>query len=1019
MRPYIIAISWLVATLFVSPPMASTLLAQLADEDIVKRDPAAATKLESRLVGLPSQVTLEGLRAGEGYFSADGKFLIYQSEQVSGNPFFQIFVMNLADGTTQQVSPGIGKTTCAWIHPDGKRMLFASTHDDPDAEKKQRDELKKRSEGTQDRYAWDYDEFFEIYSVDRDELGKKPKYTNLTKAKGYDAEGSYSPDGKQIVFASNRSAFDGRMKPEVAKIFEVDKTYMMEIYIMNADGTDVRRLTDTLGYDGGPFFAPDGKRICWRRFAENGATAEIMTMNLDGSDQRPLTKLNAMSWAPFFHPSGKYLVFTTNRHGFENFELYLVSTDGGEPIRATYTNGFDGLPVFSPDGKKLVWTRQVGEPGPSGRPPGQIFRADWNHAAALEALGLGDAPPENPKEVQRRAVESAKLSSADFSRDDVARHVAYLCRPELEGRMTGSPGEQMATEYVAAYFDHLGLKPAGAEGTYFQKFQFPAGAALGPNNAMSYSTGEKQTDLTLDKDWRPLSFSASGSIDPTNIVFAGYGMFAPKTEQNEGYDSFAQLDVKDKWVMVLRFMPENITPERRQYLAAFSSLRDKARKARDLGAKGIIVVSGPTSRVREQLVPLQRDAALSGTSVAVVSITDDVARQWLLAAKKDLNEVQTLLDSGNPTSGFDLSLKVVAQIDVEQVIQIGQNVVARLQVGDAPSEQTVVVGAHIDHLGNGTSSSLAREDEKGQIHFGADDNASGVAVMMEIAEHLAALPEAERRALKRDFVFAAWSGEELNLQGSKHFVATLQAKQTGPTPAGGSSSGSNNPGPPPSIYPQVAAYVNMDMVGRFQKSLVLQGLGSSDFWRKEIQRLALVTELPVTPLDDTNLPTDATSFYLAGVPIIAAFTGAHNDYHTPRDTPEKLDYVRAAQIARFMGEMTRSLSAAENPPPFIQHKIEAAPQQARAGARVYLGSIPDYASDVKGVLLSGATGGSPAAKAGLKANDVIVELAGKKIENIQDYADALKALKAGEKVKIAVRRGGERVDLEITPISRQ
>lgn len=971
--------------------MQSTPPGQSAD-DIVKSDPDAAAQLEARLLGPAFQVTLDGARAGEGYLSADGRWMTFQSERTPGNPFFQIYLMNLDNGLVERISPGHGKTTCSWIHPDMNRILFASTHEDPDALAKQKSLIEQRAAGNAPKYAWDYDEHFEIYAYDR----AHKSYQNLTNAVGYDAEGSYSPDGQWIAFSSNRRAYDGSMTAEEKEKSAVDPAFMADLYLMKSDGSDVRRLTDAPGYDGGPFFSPDGKQICWRHFS-TPEMAEIMVMNADGSNPRQLTRLNALSWAPFFHPSGKYLVFGTNKHGFDNFELYLVSAQGGEPVRVTYTAGFDSLPAFSPGGDRLYWTSTRGNKG------GQIFTARWDHSAALRALGLDDA-------------------------SDIARHVAYLCRPELEGRLTGSEGEKKAADYVASTMDQIGLKPAAPNGTWFHEFTFLAGAKLGSNNRLTSEQSGSAEDFSIDQSWRPLSFSKSGAIESAPVVFAGYGIVAPKSDRFPAHDAFAQLDVKDKWVLAFRFVPENITPELRQHLASSSSLRDKARAARDLGAKGLLVVSGPTSRVRDQLVPLQRDSALSGTSIAVISVSDDVARKWLKAADKDLNELQTKLDSGEPLTGFVIpDLKVSADIDVQQVTDTSRNVLGRLQVGPQPSEQVIVVGAHVDHLGRGTSSSLARENEKGEIHFGADDNASGVGTMLEVAEELVEQVRQNPAGWRRDIVFAAWSGEELGLHGSRALVADLQSMIGSHASASSSATSTsvkadpNNPHaepPKPSIYPHIAAYLNMDMVGRFDKVLILQGIGSSPDWTAEIERLHIAANLPITLQSDTNLPTDATSFYQAGVPILAAFTGTHGDYHSPRDTPDKLNYERAAQIADFMGKMAEFWSKSETVPGYIEHKVEAAPAQARMGTRAYLGAPPDYAAEVVGAQVS-VTPGSPADKAGMKANDVIVELAGRKIENVQDFAAAISALKIGEKAKIVVLRAGQRLELEVVPGSRQ
>ena len=299
------------------------------------------------------QLTFSGKRAGEGYFSADGKRMIFQSERDPANPFYQIFLLDFETGDTTRVSNGTGKTTCAWLHPDGKHFLYASTHADAASPDLQAAELKDRAEGKQKRYSWDYDEHYDIYGQAIDGSGQ----VNLTQSRGYDAEGSYSPDGGWIAFASNRHAYTETLTKEAQEKFDGQKSWLMDIYLMKADGSDVKRLTNVRGYDGGPFFSPDGKKICWRRFTEEEDRAEVWSMNVDGSDQKPLTHLGAMSWAPFFHPSGEYLIFTTNKHGFDNFELYLVAASGqGEPVRVTNTAGFDGLPAFQPDGKKLSWT---------------------------------------------------------------------------------------------------------------------------------------------------------------------------------------------------------------------------------------------------------------------------------------------------------------------------------------------------------------------------------------------------------------------------------------------------------------------------------------------------------------------------------------------------------------------------------------------------------------------------------------------------------------------------------------
>jgi len=339
---------------------------------------APAANHESDFLSRIRRLTVEGRRAGEGYWAPDGKRLVFQSEREPGNPFYQIYALDLTTGDTRRISPGYGKTTCSFFRPGSDEIEFASTHHDPKSKQYQQEEIDFRASGKTRRYSWDYDPEFEIYSY----AEKSGKYTRLTNARGYDAEGSYSPDGQWIVFTSMRDAYNRTLNAEEQKQLEVDPSYFAEIYIMRADGSGQKRLTSVPGYDGGPFFSPDGKRIIWRRFDTSGLIANVFTMNPDGSDVRQITDFGAMSWAPYIHPSGQYILFASNKLGFENFEVYLVDIDGKkEPVRITYSDGFDGLPVPSPDGRQVAWTSTR-----AGGSEGQIFLGQWNHEKALEAL---------------------------------------------------------------------------------------------------------------------------------------------------------------------------------------------------------------------------------------------------------------------------------------------------------------------------------------------------------------------------------------------------------------------------------------------------------------------------------------------------------------------------------------------------------------------------------------------------------------------------------------------------------
>lgn len=335
---------------------------------------------ETRLLSNTRQLVTVGKRSGESYFSADGARMIYQAEVEADNPFYQIYLRDLVTGDTHRVSTGVGLTTCAWIHPTQAKVIFASTHEDPDALQKQADEIAVRQSGAARAYSWDYDPYYDIYETD--DQGRNIR--NLTQAMGYDAEGSYSPDGSQILFASNREAYSRSLSQAEQRLLADDASYFMDLYVMDADGGNVRQLTFSPGYDGGPFYSADGSKIVWRRFNPDGNSAEIWTMNADGTGQRQLTADAMVSWGPYFHPSGDYIIYSSNVLGHSNFELFMIDVEGSQPpVRVTNTEGTDILPVFSPDGSQLAWSSTRTADGSS-----QVYLADWNDAAARRLLNL-------------------------------------------------------------------------------------------------------------------------------------------------------------------------------------------------------------------------------------------------------------------------------------------------------------------------------------------------------------------------------------------------------------------------------------------------------------------------------------------------------------------------------------------------------------------------------------------------------------------------------------------------------
>ena len=583
----------------------------------------------------------------------------------------------------------------------------------------------------------------------------------------------------------------------------------------------------------------------------------------------------------------------------------------------------------------------------------------------------------------------AQTSTASKTR----AHVETLASPRLEGRQAGSEGERLAAEYIAAQLARVGARPLPGRGDMLATFEFTAGSRdAGSRVSIGHDGGGAQ-GFAADQV-QALSFSDDAEVTGP-VVFAGYGLVVPEA-QGFAYDSYATLDVKDKIVVVLRYFPEDADKATRSILARYSDLRYKAMAARQRGARALLVVTGPRSPNAGQVIPMSFDTALAGSGIPAASIGGAVA-DALFTGPRSLRDVQQELDSGNPhVAGFALpGVTVTLKTAIVRQRQQGRNVVAYLPATTSATgvdKPWIAVGAHYDHLGRGGhGNSLAEKEDAGGIHHGADDNASGTAAVLALAESLSKQPR------RRNVLFALWSAEEIGLVGSAAFVAM-----------------------PPVPIDELAAYVNFDMVGRMQNNrLVAQATGTSPVWTRVLERANVAAGFDLVVQPDPYQPTDVASFNLAGVVSLSFTTGGHVDYHRPSDTAEKINYEDLDRIVDLAAAIVRSVADADPAPQFTKVDQPTTSRGTVAGIRVTTGTIPDYATEVKGLLLGGVVGGGPAERAGLMKGDVIVEMAGQTIANIYDYTYALELLKADEPVKVVYMRGTEKRETQLTPAARR
>jgi aminopeptidase YwaD len=645
----------------------------------------------------------------------------------------------------------------------------------------------------------------------------------------------------------------------------------------------------------------------------------------------------------------------------------------------------------------------------------------------LLALGCALAPAQQP-------AQQAVAPSAERLRE----HITYLASDALEGRRTGSPGANDAAHYIAGEFQRLGLRPGvplnrstrlrgEALAQYQQRFPYVARVELGKANTLSaHPTNGAAIDLRVGKDWMPLGFSSNARVENAPAVFVNYGVTSAELK----YDDYSSGKAKDKVAIALAGVPDGDNPHGQ--FARYEEVRWKAIAARNAGAKALIVVAHEENFNEDRLTRLHYDNSGGDAGLPVVVISRQVVSAFLVPyntrsltnLEKDISRVS--LAKLAPPPGWSLEKEnfsipttageVTLSTEIVRHEVAASNVVGILEGSDPRLQsEAIVIGAHYDHLGRGGEGSLAPRE--GEIHHGADDNASGVAGLLELARVFSS----QQPKPKRTIVFIAFSGEEEGLLGSNYYV--------------------NHPLVP---LANTVAMINMDMIGRMKNNkLIVGGVGTAQEWRGWLDQANtavgttatmrrptaddasppgtpqanFVRQFDLTLNEDGYGPSDHSSFYAKQVPVLFFWTGSHEDYHKPSDTADKINYPDEARILALVARIVQDIDKSDKRPAFAVAKSESPGRST--GFRVYLGTIPNYAETSDGLLLDGVRDDSPAAKAGVKAGDKIVKLAGRDVRNVYDYTYALGEMKAGQEYEIEVMRGGERLKLKITPAARK
>ena len=553
--------------------------------------------------------------------------------------------------------------------------------------------------------------------------------------------------------------------------------------------------------------------------------------------------------------------------------------------------------------------------------------------------------------------------------------MSFLASDSLKGRYPGTPEDHVVAQYVAQSFSNAGLK--FFNNSPFQSFEVVTSVQPGQNKVSLNGTSGM-----YDQDFSVFGFSANAALD-AEIIFAGFGLVIETDELK--HNDYEGLDVKGKWVLVLKGDPEPDNNDSK--FIPFSDARSKAMYARDKGAAGIVFIGGKKNNPKDEIAPLLFERSVVSSGIPAIDLKASWAGPILFNASMPLDSVEKQLISSAKPNQFAVTASLSASIELIQNKVTTQNIIGYLEGTDEIlKHEYVVIGAHYDHLGFGGEGSGSRVPDTVAVHYGADDNASGVVGIMNLAKSLANVPG----GFKRSFIVVAFSAEEMGLLGSRYFVKHLPVDKN-----------------------KMVAMLNLDMIGRLndKNAISIGGTGTAIQWEEMLNRQLSGGKLTAAYSPEGFGASDHASFYAENIPVLFFSTGAHADYHTPADTWDKINYEGVAEVIKLTENIAVELLNGSERLTFQ----EAGPKErtgGRRGFKVTLGIMPDFtSSDSDGLGVGGVTKGAPAERAGMLKGDKITGLNGMPVGTIYDYMNRLKQLKPGQRVNVDIIRNGEKVVL--------